>query len=182
MHGADTNWETFCREKENIFIDIKFEEIHWRYLKLVWPRVHSSGCLFAWWQMRMTTSHGYHFLQAIFSSFVFLFSAYDDPGGGCTHQADSVLLQEANPCHRGLRGGQRRWQMEADLRWGVEPHEQQGDLWHVRLPCWEEIQRTRIQVSVICFFWRFQYCFPNISNLADRAVKSDTFSLSNNIP
>lgn len=95
--------------------------------------------------------------------FIFLFSAFDNPGGGCTHQADSVLLQEANPCNGGLRGGQRRWKMEADLRWGVESYEQQGDLRHVRLPCREEIQHTHLQVSVLCFFNRFQDMFSDIS-------------------
>lgn len=69
------------------------------------------------------------------------------PGGGRADPGHPVGAAEARPGGGGIRGGEGRRQVEADLRQRLEPAGRQGRLRHVRLPRREELQRPGLQVS-----------------------------------
>lgn len=69
------------------------------------------------------------------------------PGGGRADPGHLVGAAEARPGGGGIRGGEGRRQVEADLRQRLEPPGRQGRLRHVWLPRREELQRPSLQVS-----------------------------------
>ena len=89
---------------------------------------------------------------------------YEHPGGGRAYPCHSVILPEARARDGGLRGGEGRGEMEADLRCRLDPAQQQSHLWHVWFPWGEEVQRQSLQVSMggkemVLIFYLFVYLF-----------------------
>lgn len=68
-------------------------------------------------------------------------------GGGRANKGH-VFSQKKGPHHRGLFGSERRRKMEADLQRRLDGDEQQGHLWHVRLPCRQALQQQALQVRL----------------------------------
>lgn len=76
-------------------------------------------------------------------SLTFHISFFTEPkytGGRHPYSAHPLCLSPSQACDRGLRGGEGGQGLEADLQQALDSQEFPRGLWHVRLPCREDLQ------------------------------------------
>lgn len=88
----------------------------------------------------------YQFPRRPVSLVFFMLTEHEHPGGGHKDPCHPRHLPQAGACHRGLRGGEGRRDLEADLRQALDYEKFPSCLWHVWISEREEIQHQRLQV------------------------------------
>lgn len=91
-------------------------------------------------------SYTTRFLANRYNPRFFALAEHEHPGGGHKDPAHPRHLPQAGARHRGIRGGEGRGDLEANLRQALDHEKLPRRLWHVWVSEREEIQHQRLQV------------------------------------